>query len=97
MSQINAQPQRMHTAANELAALRRQHLNKMRQMRILINNLSEIWQSSAQDALAARFYRESRAMNELADTLEEYIRVLNDAADKMEQMDLDLLLQLNKL
>ena len=97
MSQINAQPLQMHTMAGELEALRLQHLHQMRQLRILISNLSDIWKGSAQEALVARFYRESQAMGELASTLEEYIQVVNDAADKIEQVDLNLVAKIRKL
>ena len=97
MSQINAHPERIRSAAKELESLRRQHLAQMRQMRILVNNLSDIWKGDAQDALAARFYRESRAMGELSTMLEEYIHVLDDAADKMDHVDLQLKTKIRKI
>lgn len=95
MSKISMQPSVMRTKANELANLRQQHLDLMRQLRILVNNLNEIWQGEAQQAFVSSFQAKSQTMSELASTLASYIEVVNSAADEIEQVDATLLSRVN--
>ena len=91
MSKISIQPSQMRAKASALESLRQQHLNLMRQMRVLVNNLNEIWQGEAQEAFVSGFNEKSKSMSELASTLEKYIEVVNSAADEIERVDNTLL------
>lgn len=97
MPKIVMQTEQMRSNADELAALRQHHLDLMRKLRILIHNLSDIWQGEAQEAFVNSFQRKSQDINNLATTLDEYISVVRAAADKIEQVDNDLLSKANKL
>lgn len=97
MFKISMHPSQMRSKANELASLRQQHLDLMRRMRILVNNLDAVWQGEAQKAFVSSFNEKSRTMNDLATTLEKYIEVVNSAADEIEQVDVALLSRLNSI
>lgn len=97
MSHISMQPDQMRSKASELEALRQRHLDLMRQLRILVNNLSDIWQGEAQRAFVSSFHNKSREMNDLASTLENYIELVNSAAAQIEQTDGQLLAKVNKI
>lgn len=91
MSKISIQPSQMRAKASALESLRQQHLDLMRQMRVLVNNLNEIWQGEAQEAFVSSFHEKSQTMSELASTLEKYIEVIDSAADEIERVDNTLL------
>ncbi len=97
MSRIMMQPEQMRTNARELEALRQRHLQLMRQMRILMMNLSEIWKGEAQEALVRRFMNESQSINDLSATLEDYVELIHAAAGKIEDMERQLISKANKL
>lgn len=97
MSKITMEPEQMRLNARELESLRQRHLQLMRQMRILMMNLSEIWKGDAQDALVQRFMNESQSINDLSTTLEDYIEVIRTTANHLERVEQQLIRKANQL
>lgn len=97
MSKITMEPEQMRTNARELETLRQRHLQLMRQLRILMMNLSDVWKGDAQDALVRRFMSESQNINDFSATLEDYIEVIHAAAEKIEAIEQQLIEKANKL
>ena len=91
MSVLYVKPAQLREQASELEALRLQHLQLMKEMRILVMNLSDIWQGEAQEAFLNSFLAQSRTMNDLDNTLTKYIAVTQRAAEEAESADRDLL------
>lgn len=94
MSTISIQPEQLRGRARELAKLRQQQLDLMKQMRILVMSLSDSWKGEAQEAFQANFLAKSKTMNELSSTLQQYIDLANTAAKKAEEADRTLLRQI---
>lgn len=97
MSKITMEPEQMRLNARELESLRQRHLQLMRQMRILMMNLSEIWKGDAQDAFVQRFMNESQSINDLSTTLEDYIEVIRATANHLERVEQQLIRKANQL
>ena len=97
MSKITMYPEQMRLNARELESLRQRHLQLMRQMRILMMNLSEIWKGDAQEALVQRFMNESQSINDLSTTLEDYIDVIHATANHLERVEQQLIRKANQL
>ena len=91
MSALYVKPSELREQADELEALRQQHLQLMKEMRILVMHLSDIWQGEAQDAFVASFLSQSKTMSDLDNTLSKYIVVTKMAADEAENADRELL------
>lgn len=91
------EPEQMRSNARELESLRQRHLQLMRQMRILMMNLSDIWSGEAQDALVSRFMSESQGINDLSATLEDYIEVIRATANHLERVEQQLIRKANDL
>lgn len=90
MATLSIRPDELLAKANELAAQRQAHIDLMRRMRILVMSLSESWMGEAELALRNRFMNESRAMENLADTLQQYIILLRQAAESAGVADREL-------
>lgn len=97
MSKIAMDPEQMRSNARELESLRQRHLQLMRQLRILMMNLSEIWKGDAQEALVQRFMNESQSINNLSTTLEDYIEVIHGTANHLEKVEQQLIKKANQL
>ena len=69
----------------------------MRELRVLVMNLSDIWQGEAQEAFVAKFVNKSTTMNEFAGALEDFIELVREAVDEMEQVDAALKTKVNRL
>ena len=91
MSSLYVNPAQLREQAAELEALRQQHLQLMKEMRILVMHLSDIWQGEAQDAFVASFLSQNKTVSDLDNTLSKYIAVTNKAADEAESADRELL------
>ena len=97
MTTITVSPEELRARARELRALRQQHLDLMKKMRILVLSLSEDWQGDAQKAFEQNFLAKSRVMNDLASTLEKYAELMESAAKETEKMDQSLLQSIKSL
>ena len=73
--------------ANELAQLRQHEVEIQRNIRILINSLSDFWKGQSEEALVANFNNKQAQMDEILRILQEFIDLANDAADKANNMD----------
>lgn len=97
MSVISILPEEVRNKADELEKCREQHLDLMRELRILVMNLSDIWQGEAQEAFVAKFVNRSQTMNEFAASLEEFTLLVREAVDEVEQMDASLKSRIDRL
>lgn len=87
MADIFVNPHELERRANELEQLRRQHLDVMRRLRIIMHNLSEVWQGEAQNALVSGFLAKSQTMNEFSAMLEQYENTARKTAREAMAMD----------
>lgn len=97
MATLSIRPAELRSRANALEQLRQEHLSLMKQLRILVMSLSEDWQGEAQSAFQSSFLSKSQTMNDLANTLERYISLANQAADEAERVDSALLSAVRRL
>lgn len=91
MTQLTVSPDQLRASAQELEKLRKEHLALMKQMRILVMNLSDIWKGEAQDAFTQNFLGKNQTMNDVSTVLSQYAALMKQAADEAETMDSTLL------
>lgn len=91
MATLSARPEELRTRANELEALRQQQLDIMKRLRILVMSLSDSWKGEAQEAFVQKFLSKNQDMNNLSSVLEQYITLAQQAADRAEAVDNELL------
>ena len=80
-------PSIMQSDASQMESLRQKDIETLKQLRILINGLSDSWKGEAQDALVAKFNERQADINEFLETMEDYITLVNTAASKAENLD----------
>lgn len=91
MKQLTVSPDQLRASARELEKLRQEHLALMKQMRILVMNLSDSWKGEAQAAFTQSFLAKNQTMNDVSTVLSQYADLMKQAADEAETMDNTLL------
>lgn len=97
MAQLSVRPDELRARAREMESLRKQHQQIIKQMRILVANLSDSWKGEAQDAFVANFAAKNKVLVEFDQTIGRYIDVTNKAADEAEAADNRLLAAVRRL
>ncbi len=90
MALIQVTPDLLHGKASELRSLKGQHDEAMTRMRSLIMGLNEIWKGDAQDAFVAKYESMSSTFNNFSQMLEEYAKLMDTAATKLQETDISL-------
>ena len=87
MSELWINPEDLRIRARELERMRQDHLDIMRQLRILVESLSESWSGEAQTAFYTMFMANSNCMDTFSNSLSKFIEVADEAAFQYEKMD----------
>lgn len=87
MALIQVTPDLLNGKATELRGLKGQHDEAMAKMRTLIVGLNEIWKGDAQDAFVAKYESMQTTFNNFSQMLEDYARLMNTAAQKLQETD----------
>ncbi len=91
MALLNVRPDLLEDKANELDKLRVQDEEIMRQMRVLIMNLDEVWKGDSQTALVNKFLSKQKSMDDMQKTLKNYANQARKAAKEARRLDNNLL------
>ena len=97
MALISVSPDELRAKAAQLEAYREEQDDILRQLRILVQNLSDNWKGNAQTAYYKSFTNRQSKMQELSLTLQDYIDILYQAATDAEQLDAELYSQIAAL
>lgn len=95
MALIQVTPELLTGKANELRGLKGQHDEAMTKMRTLIMGLNEIWKGDAQDAFVAKYESMQGTFNSFTQMLEDYARLMDIAAAKLQETDSGLQATMN--
>ena len=87
MALIQVTPDLLNGKANELRGLKSQHDEAMAKMRTLVMGLNEVWKGDAQDAFVAKYESMQSTFNNFSQMLEEYAKLMNTAAQKLQETD----------
>ncbi len=87
MALIQVTPELLNGKANDLRVLKGQHDEAMAKMRTLILGLNEVWKGDAQDAFVAKYESMQGTFNNFSQMLEEYAKLMNTAAAKLQETD----------
>lgn len=87
MALIQVTPELLNGKANDLRALKSQHDEAMSKMRTLIMGLNEVWKGDAQDAFVAKYESMQPTFNNFSQMLEDYAKLMNTAAQKLQETD----------
>ena len=87
MALIQVTPDLLNGKATELRGLKSQHDEAMTKMRTLISGLNEVWKGDAQDAFVAKYESMQSTFNNFSQMLEEYAKLMNTAAQKLQETD----------
>lgn len=97
MSLLQMRPEELIQRANEIEQLRQQHIELMKQFRIIILGLSEDWKGEAQEALVNKFINFGQTMGEMEETLGQYVLLAKDAAEETMSADQNLMRMIRQL
>lgn len=95
MALIQVTPDMLKSKASELRGYNQQHEEAMSKMRTLITNLNEVWKGDAQDAFLAKYESMQSTFTNFAEMLEDYAKLMDNAAEKMSEVDASLASQMN--
>ncbi len=95
MALIQVTPDLLNSKANDLRTLKGQHDEAMSKMRTLIMGLNEVWKGDAQDAFVAKYESMQSTFNNFSQMLEDYAKLMNTAAQKLQETDQTLQTTMN--
>ncbi len=87
MALIQVTPDLLNGKANDLRNLKGQHDEAMSKMRTLIMGLNEVWKGDAQDAFVAKYESMQSTFTNFSQMLEDYAKLMNNAAQKLQETD----------
>lgn len=90
MALIQVTPDLLKGKSSELRGYKAQHEEAMQKMRNLMMNLNEVWKGDAQDALLAKYESMQSTFTNFAQMLEDYARLMDTAAEKLQETDASL-------
>lgn len=95
MALIQVTPDLLTSKANELRGLKSEHDEAMAKMKTLITRLNEIWKGDAQDAFLAKYEGMQTTFTNFSEMLEEYAKLMDTAANKLQETDVSLQATMN--
>ncbi len=95
MALIQVTPDLLNGKANELRTLKSQHDEAMSKMRTLVMGLNEVWKGDAQDAFVAKYENMQSTFTNFSQMLEDYAKLMNTAAQKLQETDQTLQTTMN--
>ena len=90
MAIIQVTPELLESKAGEVRNLKAQHDEVMAKMKNLVHSLNEQWKGEAQTAFVAKFDSMQPTFNNFSQMLEEYAKLMNTAATKLQETDASL-------
>ncbi len=95
MALIQVTPDLLTGKANELRTYKSQHDEAMSKMRTLIMGLNEVWKGDAQNAFVAKYESMQPTFNNFSQMLEEYAKLMDTAAQRLQETDQNLQTTMN--
>lgn len=95
MALIQVTPDMLKGKATELRGYNSQHQEAMQKMRTLITNLNEVWKGDAQTAFLNKYESMQSTFTNFAEMLEDYAKLMDSAAQQMQDLDTSLASQMN--
>lgn len=90
MALLEMRPEDMRNRASSLAAIGEEEQEIMRQMRVVVMSLEEMWKGTAQEAFAASFLNAGAKMSELSELIQNLAALMAQAAAEAENEDASL-------
>lgn len=95
MALIQVTPDLLRGKSNELRGYKSQHDEAMSKMRTLIMGLNEVWKGDAQDAFVAKYESMQATFTNFSQMLEDYAKLMDTAAQRLQETDTGLQSQMN--
>lgn len=95
MALIQVTPDLLTGKAGELRGMKATHDENMAKMRSLMTGMNEIWKGDAQDALLAKYESMQSTFTQFSEMLEGYAKLMDTAAQKMQETDSSLASQMS--
>lgn len=87
MALIEMRPEDLRNRASSLAAIGEEDQEIMRQIRVIVMSLEELWKGSAQEAFIANFLNAGAQMTDLANIIQSLAVLMQQAAQEAEEED----------
>lgn len=87
MALIEMRPEDLRSRASSLAAIGEEDQEIMRQIRVIVMSLEELWKGSAQEAFIANFLNAGAQMTDLANIIQSLAVLMQQAAQEAEEED----------
>lgn len=87
MALLEMRPEDMRSRAASLAAIGEEDQEIMRQMRVMVMGLEEMWKGTAQEAFVASFLNAGAQMTELTEMIQNLAALMVQAAAEAENED----------
>ena len=84
MALLEMRPEDMRSRAASLAAIGEEDQEIMRQMRVMVMSLEELWKGTAQEAFVASFLNAGAQMTELTEMIQNLAALMVQAAAEAE-------------
>ena len=90
MTIIQITPETLKVQAGTVRKYKMDQQQTMQQIKNLVLSLRESWKGEAQDAFVEKFQSMDKTYSKLSDVLEEYAKLMDKAADELQNTDQNL-------
>ena len=90
MSTIQLEPTTLKTQATAVRTHKTAQEQTMQQLKTLVLSLKDTWKGEAQDAFVAKFQSMEHTLRKLTEVLEQYAKLMDTAANDMQNTDQNL-------
>lgn len=96
-NEILVTPEELRTKARQIRALKAADVNVMWRLTMLVRNLTVAWNSPSQAAFVAKYMSMQPTVTSFHQAIEEFAKLMEEHADRMERTDRDMADRIRKL
>ena len=97
MSLVDIRPELVRSRAQQIESLRQNDMETLRKIRTLVLTLEDVWKGRSEEVFVNKYLSQQNSISELYNTLQEFVTLLNDASNKANTIDSELLGMVNRI
>ena len=98
MSLVDIRPESVRSRAQQIESLRQSDMETLGKIRTLVLTLEDdVWKGRSEEAFVKKYLSQQNSISEFYNTLQEFVTLLNDASNKANSIDSELLGMVNRI
>ena len=97
MSSLDIRPESVRSRVRQIESLRQSDMETLGKIRTLVLTLDDVWRGRSEEAFVKKYLSQQNSISEFYNTLQEFVTLLNDASNKANSIDNELLSMVNRI